>query len=154
MKPCYHLCFAVPDLDLATADLSRTVGTTWSSVREGRLGDWDFRIVFSREGPPFFEVIEGAPGSPWDASEGARFDHLGYWSDDLPTHKALLDEAGAPVDFDACPYGGRFTYHRLDSIGARIELVDVTNQQGFLESWNPGGAQMPSLPPPHRSPQR
>lgn len=148
MNPCYHLCFAVPDLERTVADLTHTVGATWNPVREGRLGDWDFRIVFSREGPPFFEIIEGAPGSPWDASGGARFDHLGYWSDDVPTHSEQLQAAGAPLDFDACPYGRGFTYHRLDSIGGRIELVDIGAQQGFLKDWHPTGDAMPSLAPP------
>lgn len=150
----YHLCFAVQDLDRATADLSRAVGVTWSPVRTGRLGDWDYRIVFSVEGPPFFEVIEGAAGSPWDASGGSRFDHLGYWAADVAADKVRLAERGAPVDFDSCPYGRSFTYHRLDSIGARIELVDIAQQESFLATWQPGGERMPPLELPGGGPDR
>jgi len=40
-----------------------------------------------------------------------------------------------PVDFDACPYGRPFTYHRLSSLGVRIELVDTSVQQAFLDTW-------------------
>ncbi|AXB41226.1 VOC family protein [Amycolatopsis albispora] len=145
MSNFYHLCFAVQDLDRATTDLTRAVGVRWSPVREGTLGDWSYRIVFSVEGPPFFEVIQGDPGSPWDATDGSRFDHLGYWASDVGTGKQRLAKRGAPLEFDACPYGRSFTYHRLDSIGARVELVDIAAQEGFLRTWQPGGAPMPPL---------
>lgn len=145
MNTFYHLCFAVPDLDRAIADMSSTLGVQWNPVREGKLGHWRFRIVFSRGGAPYFEVIEGDPGSPWDASAGARIDHIGYWSTDLEADQDELADRGAPADFDACPFGGRFSYHRLDSIGARIELVDAAGQQGFLETWDPEGTCPPTI---------
>ncbi|QUQ71290.1 VOC family protein [Kutzneria sp. CA-103260] len=145
MNRYYHLCFVVRDIERATADLTRTLGVTWSPVRSGTLGDWNYSIVFSVEGPPFFEVIQGDAGSPWDAAEGSRFDHIGYWSGDVTRDKQLLATRGAPVEFDSCPYGRSFTYHRLDSIGARVELVDVTAQEGFLATWAPGATPMPVL---------
>lgn len=149
MTAFYHLCFVVADLERATADLTRTVGVQWSPVRAGRLGDWDYCITFSLDGPPFLEVIQGPPGSPWDATAGPRFDHLGYWAADLEADQHHLTEHGAPPDFDACPYGSRFSYHHLDSIGARIELVDIAGQAGFLDTWNVDGPPMPPLRRPH-----
>jgi hypothetical protein len=50
----YHLCFVVQDIDQAASDLSRAVEVTWSPVRDGRLGEWAYRIAFSTDGPPFF----------------------------------------------------------------------------------------------------
>lgn len=38
-----------------------------------------------------------------------------------------------PVDFSGRPYGRSFACHRMDSIGAGIELVDAARQAGFLE---------------------
>ncbi|GAB3726661.1 hypothetical protein GCM10027598_45800 [Amycolatopsis oliviviridis] len=52
---------------------------------------------------------------------------------------------GAPIEFDSCPYGRSFTYHRLDSIGARIELVDLAVQPGFRDTWVQDTAAMPVL---------
>jgi hypothetical protein len=141
----YHLCFVVQDIGQATDDLTRTLGVTWSPVRAGTLGDWDYSIVFSIEGPPFFEVIQGPAGSPWDATDGSRFDHIGYWSKDVMTDKQRLAARGAPIEFDSCPYGRSFTYHRLDSIGARIELVDLAVQPGFRNTWAQDIAAMPAL---------
>jgi len=48
----------------------------------------------------------------------------------------------SPTRLDACPYGSRFTYHRMDSIGSRIELVDVSKQAAFIDTWNPGGPRL------------
>lgn len=145
MSEFYHLGFVVRDLERATDDLSRAVGVTWNPVRDGKLGEWDYRIVFSTEGPPFFEVIHGPPGSPWDATAGPRFDHIGYWSNDLTTDMHRLAQRGAPVEFDSCPYGRSFSYHRLDSLGIRVELVDAAVQSAFLDTWSPGGPAMPTL---------
>ncbi|WP_199432397.1 VOC family protein [Qaidamihabitans albus] len=145
MTAFYHLCFVVQGLERAQRDLSGTLGVTWSAIREGTLGEWDYRIVFSTEGPPFFELITGPEGSPWDASAGSRFDHIGYWSGNIGEDKDRLAERGAPVEFDSCPYGRSFTYHRIDSIGARVELVDVSAQPGFLATWQPAGAPMATL---------
>ncbi|MBF6173728.1 VOC family protein [Nocardia blacklockiae] len=145
MNNFYHLCFVVQDIRRATEDLTRVLGVRWSPIRTGKLGEWEYSIVFSADGPPFFEVIQGDPGSPWDATDGSRFDHIGYWSEDVATDKHRLAERGAPIEFDSCPYGRSFTYHRIESIGARVELVDLAVQEGFLNSWNPGGAPMPGL---------
>lgn len=98
-------------------------------------------IVFSVQGPPFFEVIHGPPGSPWDATAGSRFDHLGYWSGDLDADKQRLAERGAAVEFD----GWSFAYHRLDHVGLRVELVDTAVQPGFVETYCPGSPPMPPI---------
>ncbi|MEW1653809.1 hypothetical protein [Streptomyces sp. NPDC093707] len=50
-----------------------------------------------------------------------------------------------PVDFSGCPYGRPFAYHRMDSIGARVEFVDVSRQTAFLDTWHPGGEPMPVI---------
>ncbi|MFG2212921.1 VOC family protein [Streptomyces sp. NPDC048638] len=110
-----------------------------------KLGEWDYRIVFSTGGPPFIELIEGGTGSPWDAAGGARFDHIGFWSSDVRKGSRRLEEEGLPVDFSGCPHGRPFVHHRMDSIGARIELVDTGRQAAFLDAWHPGGEPMPDV---------
>ncbi len=111
---------------------------------KGDLGDWQCRIVFSRS-TPFVELIEGPPGSPWDATAGGRFDHLGWWAASLTDTSRRLVEDGLPLDFDGCPYGRPFAYHRVHSIGARFEIVDTSIQTGFLQTWNPDDNPMPAL---------
>ncbi|MEV4176402.1 VOC family protein [Nonomuraea sp. NPDC049709] len=97
-------------------------------MREGRLGDWAYRIVFSRYGPLYTELIEGPAGSPWDPGGGARCDHRGFWASRIDDCAARLAEKGWPLDFDARPYGRPFTYHWMTGLGLRLELVDVSVQ--------------------------
>ncbi|MEV3988728.1 VOC family protein [Streptomyces sp. NPDC049837] len=145
MTAFYHVYFAVPDLERAMVDFERSAGVGWGDPLSDRLGEWDFRIVFTTGGPPFIELIEGSPGSPWDASAGARFDHIGFWSTDVRQGSRRLAGAGLPVEFSGCPHGRPFVYHRVDSIGARVELVDVARQAPFLGRWRPGGEPMPAI---------
>lgn len=120
MSGFYHLGFVVADIERAMSDMTHALGVRWRAAPDGQLGQWEYRIAFSTEGPPFFEVIQGPVGSPWDATAGSRLDHIGYWSEDLSTDQEWLAQAGAPVDFDACPFGRSFTYHRLASLGVRV----------------------------------
>lgn len=145
MTAFYHVCFAVSDIEQAMRDFRRSAGVEWSDPLSDRLGEWDYRIVFTTGGPPFIELIEGPAGSPWDASAGARFDHIGFWSSDVEAGSRRLEDEGMPADFSGCPYGRPFAYHHMDSIGARIELVDVSRQGGFLDKWHPGGVPMPAI---------
>jgi len=53
MAAYYHLGFVVQDIEAATRDLAAALDVSWSPIREGRLGGWNYRIVFSIDGPPF-----------------------------------------------------------------------------------------------------
>ncbi|MEU5852621.1 VOC family protein [Saccharopolyspora shandongensis] len=145
MTAFYHVGVVVPDVEKAMRDFESSAGVEWHEPQATRLGDWDYRIVFTKGGAPFIELIEGPPGSPWDASAGARFDHLGYWTSSLEAGARRLADQGLPEEFSGCPYGRAFAYHRMDSIGARIELVDASRQPQFLQTWNPAGAPMPAI---------
>ncbi|MDG4864491.1 VOC family protein [Streptomyces sp. T-3] len=145
MTAFYHACFVVPELEPAMRDFTAAAGAEWREPRTHRLGDWDYRLTFTQGDAPFIELIEGPPGSPWDASDGPRFDHLGFWTTSLTEGTARLERHGIPEEFNGCPYGRAFAYHRMDSIGARIELLDLALQPGFLETWNPGGTPMPAI---------
>lgn len=146
MTDFYHLCFAVSDLETAMEDLTNAGGIDWNEPRAGTLGDWAYRIVFSRS-QPHIELIEGPAGSPWDTTDGAHFHHLGWWTHSLSSSARQLTEHGMPAGFDGCPYGRSFAYHRVDSIGANIEIVDAAARSAFLSTWNPSGGTMPALDP-------
>lgn len=149
MTAFYHVCFVVPDIERAMRDFQRAAGVEWSDPVSDRLGEWDYRIAFTTGGPPFIELIEGAPGSPWESSDGARFDHIGFWTSDVRQGSRRLEDEGMPLSFSGCPYGRPFAYHQMDSVGARIELVDLGRQAAFLNAWHPGGEPMPAVDETH-----
>lgn len=130
----YHVCFAVPDLERAMADLSAAVGCSWHEPRHDQLGDWSYEVAFSEGGLPLIELIRGSEGSPWDASRGARFDHLGYWTTSVEAGTRRLANLGFPEAFSGCPYGRPFAINRVDSIGAGVELFAAAAQPYFLDS--------------------
>lgn len=141
----YHVCFAVPDLELAMRDLGNAAGCAWNAPWEENLGEWEYRMTFSCGEPPFIELVTGSPGSPWDATDGARFDHLGYWTSSVAAGSRRLARHGFPEVFSGCPSGRPYVGHRVDSIGASVELFDASAQPFFLTAIAPGAGPMPAI---------
>lgn len=128
MTPFFHVGIVVEDLRAAMDELSATLGLRWRTPHDSQYGDWAIKVVYSIDGPPFVELVEGGKnGGPWDVSKGSRIDHIGYYSEDVVRESERLAALGLPVEFDPTPFGrqGNFCYHRAVAAGARIELVDV-----------------------------
>lgn len=125
--PFFHVGMVVEDLEVAMAELSLALDIKWRTPHESRYGDWTIKVVYSLDGPPFLELIQGEAGGPWDTGQGSRLDHIGYYSEDVVAESERLAAAGLPVDFDPATVGrgGGFCYHRTVAAGARIEIVSV-----------------------------
>jgi hypothetical protein len=106
---------------------------TFNPSHTSEYGGETIRVAYAREGPPYFELIQGTPGGQWDAGAGPRtMDHVGYFSNDLDADAAALESAGMPIDIDGRTYGAKFTYHRAAGLGMRIELVDVARYDALM----------------------
>ena len=145
----YHYGMVVQNFDQALDELGTNLGLEWASVQQRKFSvrqpngivDADFRVTYSINGPPHFEIIEPTPGTLWTYA-GGGVHHLGYWSDDLAGDSARLTEAGYTwegtyhnPDVDG-PFG--FTYHTLPSTQLRVELVDRARKPAF-DNWMAGG---------------
>jgi peroxiredoxin len=137
VHPFWHVGLIVQDLDTVMEELSRALGLSWSAVDTRKRGDYQFRVAFSFEGPPYIELLEGRPepGSPWDTTSGNRLDYIGFWADDIDDAKRQLIEGGLPVDADGADYGGRWAYHRAPHAGIRVELVDGVHRARFMHTF-------------------
>jgi Glyoxalase/Bleomycin resistance protein/Dioxygenase superfamily len=137
----YHIGFAVPDIEDAMQTLTRTAGVGWNAPRKATLGPWTYTIVFTTR-QPFIELIHGPGGSPWDTTEtGARFDHLGWWTDSLDaTAEHWSRGCGLQPDYDGRPEGRRFAYFTAEALGTRLELVDASRMGDFMSTWAATGA--------------
>jgi hypothetical protein len=127
----FQIGLRVTDLDVARAELSEALGLEWSEVDEREFDGWPIRVCFSRQGPPFLELIEGPAGSPWDPADGLGLDHLGYWTPDLTRENERLGNAGLELEYDGSAAGGSFAYHRAPRSGLRVEPVDIAGKPGI-----------------------
>ncbi|WP_455354448.1 hypothetical protein [Streptomyces sp. SYSU K217416] len=50
-----------------------------------------------------------------------------------------------PEEFSNCPYGLAVRLSPRPGIGGNLELVDVTRQPAFIDTWNPGWPPMPAI---------
>ncbi len=139
-----HFGVVVPDLEAGMAEYTRLLGTTWPEPltleRVFRLGDGTafeaaLRVVYSREGPPWVEMMQEIPGTPWVPVSPAGVHHVAVWSDDIVAESAALLAGGAALEltYDGPDPVQGFAYHRLVS-GTRYELVDVALRPG-IEEW-------------------
>jgi hypothetical protein len=135
MNPFYHVGLVVRRLEPAMQELAAVLQTEWMDITEREIGDWTLRLVFARSGPPFMELIEGLAGSPWDAGDGPRVHHLGWWVADRAADRARLAGLGLRPVVDGAAIGSVFDYYDAPHSGLRIEFVDEGFRTAFLQRW-------------------
>lgn len=146
MKPIFQVGFVVADIDAAMEELQKAQDVRWGKVVERQFKHWKFKRVFSLDGPPYIELVQGPPGSPWDASKGSRIDHLQWWTEDMASDTKRMEAAGVTIDTDGVrdspitqPDGskkpGIFRYFNAPASGMRIELIDSSVRANHRERW-------------------
>jgi hypothetical protein len=95
-----------------------------------------WRLVYSDGGPPFIELVEGAPGTPWHAPDGPQLHHFGCFTTDLDAGIAEIQNGGGHLETDGREISGRWTYMRTPRSGALIELIeaDAAGQEMFMKT--------------------
>ena len=130
--PFWQVGLVVQNIEEAQEELTRALGVEWCEIAE-LSNEWDYRLVLSRQGPPYIELLEGPPGSPWDATQGSRMDHFAIWTDDVAAERRRLEAAGLPVDWDGQALGRPVNYHSAPQCGIRIETVDSSMKANLSE---------------------
>jgi Glyoxalase/Bleomycin resistance protein/Dioxygenase superfamily len=128
IEPYFHVCCVVPNLEQAMEELTRSIGVSWQKTRERESGELRWRLVYSVDGPPFIELVEGAPGTPWETPDGPRLHHFGRFTDDLDAGIAVIEAAGGHVETDGREISGRWAYVRAPRSGALVELIEADEQ--------------------------
>lgn len=147
LRNVYHLGVVVPNLERGLAELGQQFGTEWAVTREitptvrmvSGPATFELRYAYSRQGPPYLEVIEGRFGSFWTLDGGARLHHVGMFVEDLAKEVARLQAAGMTPELQGV--GEDLTDERPNvfaffnsAAGVRIELVDIA-RQAAMEEW-------------------
>ena len=146
----FHVGVRVPDLEKAQRELTKITGVHWTTPARLPMNVWDPRagasqdceitISFSVEGPTHIELIQGSPGSYWDAANGgAGLHHFGAWVQDVSrTSEELIAQGWAIELAGSTPengYGG-FTYARSP---AGILFEPERDSRELFERWYAGG---------------
>lgn len=146
MEPFFQVGIIVEDIEASMKELSDAQGVKWGEVANRKYQQWNFKRVFSLQGPPYIELIEGPPGSPWDASKGSRIDHLQWWTKDMEADSRRMEAAGLTVDIDGVnnspivgPDGakkpGIYRYFNAPKTGMRLELIDESQRAVHRQRW-------------------
>ncbi|MFI5040537.1 MAG: VOC family protein, partial [Acidimicrobiales bacterium] len=136
-KTFFHVAVVVPRLDEALEHLSGVLGAQWGPTTEigvavagpdgGGGRHVPLRFAYSVE-PPYFEVIEEAPGSVWVCNPNSNLHHVGYWAEGLIAERDRLVASACPIEIAGFagepPEPAMYTYH-ADPLGIRVELVDA-----------------------------
>jgi Glyoxalase/Bleomycin resistance protein/Dioxygenase superfamily len=148
----YHVGIVTADLPAGRDHLAELLGLTWGPVMhldgvEYRDGDGNDLVLPTTmcysTGDPCLELIQEVPGSLWARNEHSNLHHIGFWSDAFDDQSARFAGSGCPLQLcgrsgDVVPVS--FSYHRDQSLGIRIELVDgaMREAMAFLFEPDPG----------------
>lgn len=130
----FHVGIVVDDLDAAMAHFSSVLGITFNEPRTvffNRLEDPDpreaeLRVVFSKEGPPHYELMQGGPGSIY-AGFGEGLHHVGVWQPDAQGRMEQMKAKGMRIETRVVMPDGRALTWFNDPTqvhGVRFEFVD------------------------------
>ena len=142
----YHIGVVVNDIERGMAEVADQLGITWAprrvanvTVREsGQVRTYGLHVVYSRQGPPFLELIEGSGSGVWAAAPEPRLHHLGVYVEDLAEEARRLVRSGMKLEASGVgpdhddPDPVLFTY-LMGSTGVRVELVDASGREGLLK---------------------
>jgi hypothetical protein len=128
----FHVGIVVESLEVGMADLSHGAGVAWRPPLSSTVGPWQLRLVYSTEGPPYVELIEAVPDSPWP-TRGIH--HLGFWSASFEADLERLRVEGFALEFDGRTIGRSFAYWRSADGSTRVELLDEADREAFLRRW-------------------
>jgi catechol 2,3-dioxygenase-like lactoylglutathione lyase family enzyme len=137
----FHVGIVVPNLEEAQRRFTDLLGLQWGPRfdieapfydREGRDIGARLKFAYSTE-PPYLELIQEQPGTPWVCNEHSNLHHIGFYADDVPAQSARLEEIRCPFVLRLCPAPDDppiFAVHR-DDLGVCIELASEVLRSGM-----------------------
>ena len=99
----FHMALAVPDIEGAMAVFGPALHLDWTVIRNTEVvldeGGEDvtripIRAVYSKNGPPYLELVSGPDGSFFGAENGPRLHHAGILVDDVAAEVTRLEALG------------------------------------------------------------
>jgi hypothetical protein len=142
----FHVGIVVEDYESTLAHLTELFGYHWCEEMDVTLPvrlpsgeqELNLRFTYSMEAPRL-EIIRCISGTLWEPAAGSGIHHLGYWSSDVASDSAALEQLGYAREASAIGPDGTptFAYHR-NPAGPRIELVASSARPGMEQYWATG----------------
>ncbi len=134
----FHMAMAVPDVEAAMGALGQALLLDWTDVREIDMeittssGTYTtpIRAVYSKQGPPYLELLSGQPGSFFSTADGPRLHHAGLIVEDWEAEVERLQSLGMTLHGTTSGSVAFFTTEfglNLEVMGQRI--------RGVLDGW-------------------
>jgi Glyoxalase/Bleomycin resistance protein/Dioxygenase superfamily len=147
MEPVpFHIGIATDDLTASMGQLAASLGVSWTTPGSGGglFHSVDGRpqpqpvSCISREGPVHIDLIQGEPGTIWEAAGGPRLHHFAYWTDDLEGDIERLAEDGWRLELTKPGPGGKPTVfaYLIRGDGFRLELIDEAGRDTYARRLN------------------
>jgi hypothetical protein len=140
----FHVGVIVPDIRKGIDDIARRFGASFGEPRKAnvrvRYRGVDQQVpvtfVYSRQGPPFIEIIEAVPGTVWEAGAGSRIHHLGVFVNNIEDEIGRLQAEGyeyeaASLGADGSMQGAQYINNELQ---IRLELIRGETRDAFLNA--------------------
>ena len=133
----FHFAMAVPALpgpmDLLRPALNVNWTSVWSMTREmdtpeGRTRD-EMQAVYSRQGPPYVELVNGHGSGFFAADQGPRLHHVGYIVEDVRAEAERLQALGMTI-WDLGPNSAFVT----NEVGMTFEIMGEGIRE-TLDEW-------------------
>ncbi len=146
MSTYFHIGIVVPNLNKAMKDFSQILGITFpnpeyfhiSRLEDPEPHSHDPYVVYSREGPPYYELIEAGGDGIFSAKHQGKIHHLGVWEEDMTARVKALEKEGIVIDAWFRNKEGSVPFAVITSpqspLGIRIEYID-RSLQCTIEQW-------------------
>lgn len=140
----FHVGVIVPDIRTGIDDIARRFGATFGDPRQanvrvryrGAEQQVPVTFVYSRQGPPFIEIIQAVPGTVWEAGAGSRIHHLGVFVNNIEDEIGRLQAEG--YEYEAASLGADGSMQGAQYINndsqIRLELIRGETRDAFLNA--------------------
>jgi catechol 2,3-dioxygenase-like lactoylglutathione lyase family enzyme len=142
----YHFGVLVYDLEAAVERFTDLFGLTFNDPTVFHLSraaelngehPIDIRATYSRQGPPYMELVEAKGNGVWRAELGEGLHHVGMWDPSIEKNAIDYQEKGLLAEARILgPTGDAFTWYSNpdNAHGIRFEFVDEAQRED-LEKW-------------------
>ncbi|MCX4849534.1 VOC family protein [Streptomyces sp. NBC_00893] len=153
--PYFHIGIVVPDLEEAIRRFSLHHGLSFpepAAIRipdpSGSGADHEIRVVYSKEGEPFYELIEATVSGIFPSVTQGAVHHVGVWEEDMAKRVADLRAGGIAIEASGVGLDGRtglaegvvphWVITEPGPTGLRREYVDAGMRPG-IDVWRESG---------------